>query len=137
MGLQPIKAKTEGLDNLQLKDNSFKDTLQALVKMHFMQQQQKSASQYEYDIVRGKGKYNAPVERAMYVWTNSLARERTCAPATWGAWCWKDFYSRYVSQDRALACAMRLIQIKESVAAANGQPLLQITSGKLKAMINM
>lgn len=27
--------------------------------------------------------------------------------------------------------------MKESVAAANGQPLLQITSGKLKAAINV
>jgi hypothetical protein len=60
-GLQPIKAKTEGLDNLQLKDNSFKDTLQALVKMHFMQQQTQHTSKYEYNIHRGKGKYYAPV----------------------------------------------------------------------------
>lgn len=88
LGLQPIKAKTEGLDNLQLKDNSFKDKLQALVKMHFMQQQTQHTSNYEYDIVRGKGKYNAPVERAMYIGANSLPRERTCAPAPWGAWCW-------------------------------------------------
>ena len=102
-----------------------------------MQQQPQNASKYEYDIVRGKGKYNALAERAIYVEANSLPRARTCAPAPWGAWCWKDFYSRYVSQDRALARAMRLIQLKESVAAANGQPLLQITSGKLKATIDV
>jgi hypothetical protein len=50
--LQPIRAQTEGLRNLQLKDNSFKETLQALVKMHF----RRKASQVEYEIVRGKGK---------------------------------------------------------------------------------
>lgn len=55
-GLQPIKAKTEGLDNLQLKDNTFKDTLQALVKTHFMQRQAQHLPDFEYDIVRGKGK---------------------------------------------------------------------------------
>jgi hypothetical protein len=109
LGLQPIKAKNEGLENLQLKDNSFKDTLQALVRMHFKQQQAQNVSKYEYDIVRGKGKYNAPLIRAMYVGAKSLSRQRTCAPAPWGAWCWKDFYSRYVSQDQVLACAMRLI----------------------------
>ena len=56
--LQPIKARTEGLDNLQLKDNTFKDTLQALVKTHFMQTQAQSSSNFEYDIVRGKGKHD-------------------------------------------------------------------------------
>jgi len=56
-GLQPIKAKTEGLDNLQLKDNTFKDTLQALVKTHFMQRQAQHLPDFEYDIVRGKGKW--------------------------------------------------------------------------------
>lgn len=66
-GLQPIKAKTEGLDSLQLEDNTFKDTLQALVKTHFMQKQTQNSPTFEYDIVRGKGKYNAFVLRFNWV----------------------------------------------------------------------
>ena len=54
-GLQPIRAKKEGLENLQLKDNTFKDTLQALVRTHFMQKQAQNSPDFEYDIVRGKG----------------------------------------------------------------------------------
>ena len=69
-GLQPIKAKTEGLDNLQLKDNTFKDTLQALVKTHFMQKQTQNSPNFEYDIVRGKGKSNALVLRFNPLETN-------------------------------------------------------------------
>ncbi|KAJ9616702.1 hypothetical protein H2200_000421 [Cladophialophora chaetospira] len=91
-GLQAIKAKTEGLDNLQLKDNTFKDTLQALVKTHFLQKQSQNSPDFEYDIVRGKGK--------------GLVILLHGAPGVG-----KTFTA-------------------ESVAAANGQPLLQITCGK-------
>lgn len=92
-GLQPIKAQSEGLNNLQLKDNSFKDTLQALVRTHFMQKQAQNSPHFEYDIVRGKGKgliillHGAP----------GLGKTFTA----------------------------------ESIAAANGKPLLQITCGDL------
>src|SRR4051812_48388279 len=92
-GLQPIKAQSEGLNNLQLKDNSFKQTLQALVKTHFMQKQAQNSPNFEYDIVRGKGKgliillHGAP----------GLGKTFTA----------------------------------ESIAAANGKPLLQITCGDL------
>lgn len=55
-GLQPIKAQKDGLDNLQLKDNTLKNTLQALVKTHFLHKQTQHSPDFEYDIVRGKGK---------------------------------------------------------------------------------
>jgi signal recognition particle GTPase len=54
--LQPIRAKNDGLNNLQLKDNTFKDTLQALVKTHFSQRSSQCSNHFEYDIVRGKGR---------------------------------------------------------------------------------
>lgn len=56
-GLQPIQAKTEGLQNLQLADNTFKDTLQALVKMHFVQKLTQKSPNFENEIAQGKGKY--------------------------------------------------------------------------------
>ncbi|KAI1616221.1 hypothetical protein EDD36DRAFT_461111 [Exophiala viscosa] len=91
--LQPIKAKSEGLNNLQLKDNTFKDTLRALVNTHFMQKLTQHSPNFEYDIVRGKG-------RGLVILLHG-------APGVG-----KTFTA-------------------ESVAAAIGQPLLQITCGDL------
>lgn len=92
-GLQPIKAKIDGLHNLQLKDNTFKDTLQALVKTHFVQRQSHNLGNFEYDIVRGKG-------RGLVILLHG-------APGVG-----KTFTA-------------------ESIAAANGKPLFQITCGDL------
>jgi hypothetical protein len=52
--LQPIKPQTDGLNTLQLRDNTLKDIIHALVKTHFVR---KIAQQHskEYDVVRGKG----------------------------------------------------------------------------------
>ena len=83
----------DGLNTLQLSDNSYKDTLQALVKTHFMQKQSGDTQNFEYDIVRGKGK--------------GLVVLLHGAPGVG-----KTFTA-------------------ESVAAAIGQPLLQITAGDL------
>ncbi|KAL9115248.1 MAG: hypothetical protein Q9227_001042 [Pyrenula ochraceoflavens] len=52
--LQPIKPQFEGLRNLQLRDDNFKDTIQALVRTHFIQKKAQQKSDFEYDVVRGK-----------------------------------------------------------------------------------
>ena len=56
--LQPIEPQLDGLRNLQLRDDSFKDIIQALVRTHFMQKNTRQASDFEYDVVRGKGDSN-------------------------------------------------------------------------------
>jgi SpoVK/Ycf46/Vps4 family AAA+-type ATPase len=91
--LQPIRAKMDGLNTLQLEDNTFKDTLQALVKTHFMQRLGQETNHFEYDIVRGKG-------RGLVILLHG-------APGT----------------GKTLTA--------ESIAAATGQPLLQVTCGDL------
>jgi hypothetical protein len=83
--LQPIRAQTEGLRNLQLKDNSFKDTLQALVKMHF----RRKASQVEYEIVRGKGELTATVYGTILT---MRYRARLDSATPWCSWSREDLY---------------------------------------------
>ena len=90
--LQPIKPQNDGLHNLQLRDQSFKNTIQALVRTHFLQKSAQQTSDFEYDVVRGKGK--------------GLVFLLHGAPGVG-----KTFTA-------------------ESVAAANGKPLFQITCGK-------
>ena len=53
--LQPIKPQTDGLRNLQLKDNTLKDTVQALVRTHFIQKNAQQTLDLDYDNVRGRG----------------------------------------------------------------------------------
>lgn len=90
-GLSPIESQKESLNNLQLRDNSFKDTIHKLVNAHFRQELQNSS--FEYDVVQGKGKglvillHGAP----------GVGKTSTA----------------------------------ESVAAASGKPLFQITCGDL------
>ncbi|MCJ1391233.1 hypothetical protein MMC18_004095 [Xylographa bjoerkii] len=91
--LQPIKPQIESLHNLQLKDDTFKDTIQALVRTHFIQKNAQQTVDFEYDVVRGKGK--------------GLVILLHGAPGVG-----KTFTA-------------------ESVAAANGKPLFQITCGDL------
>lgn len=89
--LSPIKPQKESLNNLQLRDNSFKDTIQKLVNSHF--KQAATPSNFEYDVVQGKGKGRVILlHGAPGVGKTSTA---------------------------------------ESVAAANGKPLFQITCGDL------
>lgn len=93
-GLEKISAQSDGLKNLQLKDNTLRDTIHALVKTHFIQ---KASTQrngtMETDLVRGKGR--------------GLIFLLHGAPGVG-----KTFTA-------------------ESVAAANGRPLFQITCGDL------
>lgn len=53
--LQPIEKSSSSLENLQLRKDSFKETIYALVESHFRQVSQHAAD-LEYDIVKGKGK---------------------------------------------------------------------------------
>ncbi|KAL9616246.1 MAG: hypothetical protein Q9160_008872 [Pyrenula sp. 1 TL-2023] len=89
----PIKPQKEGLRNLKLRDDGFKDTIQALVRTHFIQKNAQQNSDLEYDVVRGKGK--------------GLVILLHGAPGVG-----KSFTA-------------------ESVAAANGRPLFQLTCGDL------
>ena len=53
--MQPIKPQIESLHNLQLRDDTFKDTIQALVRTHFIQKNTRHTTDFEYDVIRGKG----------------------------------------------------------------------------------
>lgn len=53
--LQPIEKQSHSLNNLQLRNDTFKDTIFALVESHFRQISHQSRN-LEYDVVKGKGK---------------------------------------------------------------------------------
>ncbi|MCJ1385544.1 hypothetical protein MMC17_008667 [Xylographa soralifera] len=109
--LEPIKPQIESLHNLQLRDDTFKDIIQALVRTHFIQKDTQQVSDFEYDIVRGKGK--------------GLVILLHGAPGVG-----KTFTAGKSSTETFI----RIIKLNiylESVAAANGKPLFQITCGDL------
>lgn len=89
--LSPIKPQKDSLNNLQLRDNGFKDTIQKLVNSHFKQASR--ANNFEWDVVQGKG-------RGLVILLHGAPGVGKTSTA-------------------------------ESVAAACGKPLFQITTGDL------
>lgn len=92
--LSPIVKQEESLHHLQLHDNSFKNTVQSLVRSHFRQRiYMTQDTEIEYDVIRGKGK-------GLIILLHGVPGVGKTSTA-------------------------------ESVAAANGKPLFQITCGDL------
>lgn len=93
LALSPIEKQRDSLNNLQLRDNGCKETIQKLVDAHFKQANSGNDQVVEYDIIQGKG-------RGLVILLHGAPGVGKTSTA-------------------------------ESVAAASGKPLFQITSADL------